>query len=92
MAKSRILRPKDIAERYNVCENTAIKYMRKMIHMENPLSVTEEALAQWERERTVGPQTTDEMAKARKKITRRATRTDPFDWHVPRTRPKAAGG
>ena len=50
----RLLRAKDIAERYSCSENTARNYMRKMAHTENPLTVSMAALAAWESERTVG--------------------------------------
>ncbi len=50
----RLLRAKDIAERYSCSEGTARNYMRKMAHTENPLTVTTAALAMWESQRTVG--------------------------------------
>ena len=61
----KILKPADIAERYGVGLCTARAYMRKMIHMENPLAVTESALMQWERERTTAPGMTARAEPAR---------------------------
>jgi hypothetical protein len=49
----RLLRVKDIMERYGCSENTARTYMRKMVHTEHPLTVTMAALANWESQRTV---------------------------------------
>lgn len=51
----RILKASDIAQRYRVSPCTARKYMRLMDHMENPLSVYESSLLQWEYTRMTSP-------------------------------------
>ena len=43
----------DLAERYGCSQVTARRYIRQMRHMENPLRATEQAVADWERGRTV---------------------------------------
>lgn len=50
---TKLLTVKDIAERYNCSEKTARRYIQRMDHMEKPLRVTEQAVEQWENERTV---------------------------------------
>lgn len=47
---------KDICGRYQCKPATARKYMRDMAHMENPLMVTERAVAEWERRKTMPPE------------------------------------
>lgn len=47
----RLLRPADIAVRYDCTIQTARKYIRQMEHMENPLTVSEKALREWENRR-----------------------------------------
>lgn len=49
-----LLTAQDIAERYRCSEKTARRYMRQMEHMEKPLRVTEDAVKQWELDRTMG--------------------------------------
>lgn len=49
----RLLTVNDVSERYQCGATTARKYMRAMEHMENPLMVTEKAVTNWERSRTV---------------------------------------
>ena len=71
----------DIMARYHCSAPTARKYMRQMIHMENPLAVTESALLAWERERTVCPEDN------RTKPKRRPAKLIPVtDYHIPRRR------
>lgn len=53
---NRLLTAKDIAERYQKSEKTAMRYMRQMEHMEKPLRVTEQAVEAWEIMRTYEPQ------------------------------------
>lgn len=50
----RLVTVKELAERYNCSDKTARRYMRQMDHMEKPLRVTEQAVEQWELERTMG--------------------------------------
>ena len=51
----RLLSVKDVCARYQVKPQTARKFMRDMVHMEAPLMVTERAVAEWERRKTVPP-------------------------------------
>lgn len=51
---NRLVTVKEIAERYNCSTKTARRYMRQMEHMEKPLRVTEQAVRQWELDRTWG--------------------------------------
>lgn len=53
--KGDMLTSKDIAERYQVSANTARKYIRQMVHLENPLRVRESELAKWEKKRERPP-------------------------------------
>ena len=52
---SQIFKPADIAQRYGVSVRTARRYMREMRHTENPLTVTDEAIRDWDMFRTVLP-------------------------------------
>ena len=51
----RLVSVEDIMERYSCSRQTAARYMRSMEHMEKPLMVTQQALAAWEKSRTVRP-------------------------------------
>ena len=51
----RLLSVKDVCARYQVKPQTARKFMRDMVHMEAPLMVTERAVDEWERRKTVPP-------------------------------------
>lgn len=53
--KGDMLTSKDIAERYHVSANTARKYIRQMVHLENPLRVRQSELAKWEQRRERPP-------------------------------------
>jgi hypothetical protein len=52
----RLLSVQDICARYQCKPATARKYMRDMAHMESPLMVTERAVADWERRKTLPPE------------------------------------
>ena len=52
----RLLSVKDICARYQVKPVTARKFMRDMVHMEVPLMVTERAVMEWERRKTLPPE------------------------------------
>lgn len=52
----RLLSVKDISERYQCKPATARKYMRSMVHLTDPLMVTERAVAEWERRKTLPPE------------------------------------
>ena len=51
----RILSTRDIAERYQCSLQCARNYIRKMVHMENPLMVYESELMAWEQSRMLVP-------------------------------------
>lgn len=70
----------DIMARYHCSAPTARKYMRQMIHMEDPLAVTESALLAWEHERTVHPEDNRTKPKRRVKL------VPVTDYHIPRRR------
>lgn len=50
-----ILTVKDIAKRYKCSLQSARNYIRKMKHMESPLTVYESDLEAWEKSRVVYP-------------------------------------
>lgn len=52
----RIYSVNDICVRYQCKPATARKYMRDMAHMESPLMVSERAVAEWERRKTMPPE------------------------------------
>ena len=52
----RLYSVKDITERYQVKPPTARKLMRDMAHMVRPLMVSERAVIEWERRKTVPPE------------------------------------
>ena len=51
----RLLSVKDIQSRYQCSPATARKYMRQMVHMEQPMMVSEKAVAEWESGRLYFP-------------------------------------
>ena len=51
----RLLSVADLMARYQCSRQTAIRYIRKMEHLEKPYMVRESVLTAWERERTVKP-------------------------------------
>ena len=54
MDSEKLLRPKDVASRYGVSQQTARRYIKECNpHMEKPLAVTAKAFYEWERKRTV---------------------------------------
>ena len=67
----RLLSVKDISERYQCKAATARKYMRNMVHLTDPLMVTERAVADWERRKTLPPE--DET---RRTLKERGSRND----------------
>ena len=66
----RLLSVKDICARYQCKPQTARRYMRDMAHMEAPLMVTERAVADWERRKTLPPEsvTRELMRKGGKRV------------------------
>lgn len=65
----RLYSVKDICARYQCKAATARKYMRDMEHMEDPLMVTERAVAAWERRKTLPPES------ATRQLLRKGVRT-----------------
>jgi hypothetical protein len=57
----RLYSVKDICARYQCKSATARKYMRDMEHIENPLMVSERAVAAWERRKTMPPESETRM-------------------------------
>ena len=51
----KLLTVRDMMNRYQCSRQTASRYMRKLEHMEKPLTVRASVVEQWERERTVRP-------------------------------------
>ena len=51
----RLLNVKAIMDRYGVSRQTAIRYMKQMEHQTRPYMVTERAVTEWDRSRTVRP-------------------------------------
>ena len=65
---------KDVCERYQFKDaRTARKVMRDMVHMENPLMVSERALMEWEQRKTLPPESVTRQL-TRKGVKRRACR------------------
>lgn len=61
----KLLKPKDIAERYGCSDATARNYIRRIAsHMENPLRVTASAFREWEESRIAHPVNRKKKAKA----------------------------
>ena len=52
----RLVRVKDIQERYGCSGPTARKYLRQMFHYEQPLSAPEWAFREWEMNRETMPE------------------------------------
>ena len=52
----RLYSVKDICDRYQVKPATARKFMRDMVHLERPLMVSERAVDEWERRKTLPPE------------------------------------
>lgn len=77
----RLLFPDDIAERYHCSKVTARSYMKRMLHQEKPLAVTEMAVVEWEASRTVAGSA--DVKKARQCKTYKPA---PTEFHVPRKR------
>ena len=51
----RLLKVSDISERYGCTAKTARKYLRQMLHYENPLTAPAWALTEWEQSREQNP-------------------------------------
>lgn len=51
----RLVSVQDLMERYQCSRQTAVRYIRKMEHMERPFMVRASVLEAWEKSRTVRP-------------------------------------
>ena len=51
MSMERLLKVRDISERYGCTMKTARKYLRQMFHYENPLAAPKWAFDEWEQNR-----------------------------------------
>ena len=67
----RLLSVRDMMARYQCSRQTAIRYMQKLEHMENPYMVRASVLEAWERERTVKPPEVIRAEMIREKMLRR---------------------
>lgn len=79
----RLLFPADVAERYHCSLPTARRYIKSALHQERPLAITETALMDWERSRTVQGGTTKKAGRKYQYYQQAATDT----FKVPRRRP-----
>ena len=61
--RNEILTVADIAERYRCSAQCARNYIRKMVHMEHPLTVYESDLLAWEKSRMEYPELRLEVPK-----------------------------
>ena len=61
----------DIMNRYQCSRQTAIRYIKQMEHMERPYMVTERAVMEWDRSRTVRPPAVVRAEMMRAKLMRR---------------------
>ena len=66
----RLLSVYDICARYQVKAVTARKFMRDMVHMESPLMVTERAVSEWERKKTLPPESETRRLLKRKGVSK----------------------
>lgn len=73
MTMTKLLSVKDIQERYQCNPATARKYIRDMDHIEQPLMVSEKAVNEWEKGKTVPGASAVKMARMRKKAGRGKT-------------------
>lgn len=78
------LRVRDIQTIMGCSRQSATRYMRQMVHAENPLTVKEEDFIQWEQRRTIDPTKAPTPCPWTHKGTNRVVKAD--DWRVPRRR------
>ena len=78
----------DIMERYHCKEKTARKYMHQMRHQEKPLSVTPQAVRDWDLERTVDPSEAQKSKEKKRAQRVRVSEPDNGKFLISRTRPK----
>lgn len=63
MMTETIMTARDVAERYKCSMQCARNYIRKMAHMENPLTVYESDLLAWEQSRMIVPAGAKQVSK-----------------------------
>lgn len=68
----RLLSVEDIMARYGKSRQTAIRYMKQMEHQTRPYAVTERAVNEWDRSRTVLPPEVVRRRMLEEKLKRRA--------------------
>ena len=78
------LRVADVQRLMSCSRQTAARYMRMMVHTEDPLTVTEEAFREWEQKRTIDPNAPTPIRYGRNKA--RFRPITEADWRVPRRR------
>lgn len=67
----RLLSVPDIMNRYGCSRQTAIRYMKQMEHQTKPYMVTERAVTEWDRSRTVLPASVVRQRMLEEKLKRR---------------------
>ena len=67
----RLLSVADMMERYQCSRQTAVRYIRKMEHMEKPLMVRQSVVEAWDRSRTVVPADVIRAEMRRQKLMKR---------------------
>ena len=68
----RLLNVAAIMDRYGCSRQTAIRYMKQMEHQTKPYMVTEKAVTEWDRSRTVRPPEVVRREMAAERLKRRA--------------------
>ena len=89
----KLLKAEEVAEVLRVSKQTAYGYMRQMAHLDQPLRVTETALAAWINDRMRGPAEAA-MPKVKPILPKAGTAKRGPDglFHVPRRRPQCDEG
>ena len=67
----RLLSVSDLMDRYQVSRQTAVRYIRKLEHLEKPYMVRESVLKAWEQSRTVNPPEVTRAEMMRRKLAKR---------------------
>lgn len=69
----RLLNVAAVMDRYGCSRQTAIRYMKQMEHQTKPYMVTEKAVAEWDKSRTVRPPEVVRREMAAERLKRRAS-------------------
>ena len=67
-----LLSVEDMMARYGKSRQTVIRYMKQMEHQKKPYMVTERAVAEWDRSRTVLPPAVVRQRMLEERLKRRA--------------------